>query len=179
MTSQDQMESNESSAGSRGEPVRGCRQQLHIVRLCEADAEKGAAATVAWLAAGIAPAYAGVTLDAAHVAAQLKNLLQLDGFVALALMDGDEIVGTYVGSCAPEWFTPDIVAYELFFGLREDYRSMRNARMLITAFEVIAKRLGASRVLLNCTSGYQYERVSVLYSRFGYTQIGAQFMKEV
>lgn len=98
-------------------------------------------------------------------------------FVHVAV-DGDNVIGFFVGSVAEYGFHDSRFAYDRLLFVSPTARGSVAARMLIKAFEEWAHESGATRILLGITTGVHTERTEKFYNKLGYSTVGVLTMKE-
>ena len=119
--------------------------------------------------------FSNCTYDAAKVAELMECLIGAEqGIVLVAEVDG-QVVGGLVGAVLPQWFGPDLQASDYAFFIHPDHRGMLAFR-LAAAFTKRAGELGAKRICLGNSTGYELERTKRLYERSGYELVGYNFV---
>lgn len=123
-------------------------------------------------AAGIIPKlpnYQNMAFSKVRLEYVLKhNLNPQSGFGCWVLTNSfDEIQGIGCGYCVPGLFSTDLVANDVFLYVEPQYRSLRNADTLITAFKSWAiKEKGAKLIVATHTSGLLTDEQMKTYAKF-------------
>lgn len=94
-----------------------------------------------------------------------------------------EIAGKFAGALGGILFSDpnnnDTVATELFWYVLPEYRYSIESIRLLVAFERWAKEMGAIRVSMMHTFGSQVEKLSGIYTKFGYRPLEVHYVKEI
>lgn len=120
-------------------------------------------------------AFSPLTLDMEKL---MGTLLGLQVRLRLAVSEG-KVVGCFAGYLQAPYFSADTVAYDLGWYVAKGSRGGVYAVRLLQDFEDWAKEQGAKLVVLAQTTGIAVAEVGQLYSRSGYTIVGACAMKEI
>lgn len=94
----------------------------------------------------------------------------------LSLIDG-VVVGCFAGYVAAPYFSSDLVGYDLGWYVDRERRGGTSGVRLLLDFEAWAKEQGAKTVILAQSTGIAAQGTARLYSRCGYTLVGACAMK--
>lgn len=122
--------------------------------------------------------YAAISFSEEKVAALMKHLIQVDGVVFVAEVDG-EIVGGIAGGVTEFWFSTEKQAFDYSFFLAPDARHGMQAVRLMVAFESWAKLRGARQVDMGITTDIHVDKSARLYTGMGYKDCGKLFVKEI
>lgn len=100
-----------------------------------------------------------------------------DGCVFVSEQRG-EIVGGFAGGITEQWFSTDVVAFDLSLFLHPQKRSGFTAIRLVRAFIAWAKSKGAREIQLGITTGMNEDGTSELYRSLGFEHRGTLFRME-
>lgn len=90
-----------------------------------------------------------------------------------------ELCGGIGGIVFPDPNTGDIIATEMFWYVKPEYRKGIAPLKLLQYYEAWAIEKGAKRIMMVCLTLLQNNRLTKLYDRYGYKKIETHFIKEV
>lgn len=94
------------------------------------------------------------------------------------IVDG-EIVGVFIGSIVPIFFSKETQAQDLIFYVLPEHRGSRWFIRTLKEFEQWAKDMGAFQVVLYTDTGINPEKLGKLLTTFKYNQTGLCYNKEI
>ena len=118
-----------------------------------------------------APSFNQMDYDSSKLL-QLGVMLSEQGGMFLAEKDDKEIIGMFLGVIVPHFFGQDLMANDLCFFIKKDYRGGTVAPRLVKAFEQWAWANGTKVLRFGVSTGVEAERTLKLYEKLGYTQTG-------
>jgi GNAT superfamily N-acetyltransferase len=125
------------------------------------------------------PNYANVEQDINHTRNMLTLYLGLDGLGCFFKEVDGKVVGLFMGIVAAQWFSPTLEMAEIMFWVRKDYRTTDLAVRLIRSMEEWATGIGAKRLIMASSSGFNTDGVEKFYNFMGYKTNAIQCVKEV
>lgn len=122
----------------------------------------------------------GMDVDYVHTARHMLFAIEDENqTIILAEECGEVLGGVWLRCGAPAW-TPQLMVNDLFLYVRRESRTYPLARQLILAIEKWAKTKNASKIFVGANSGVGGNKaMKALYKRFGYSEIGTNFTKEI
>lgn len=120
------------------------------------------------------PNYKGVVVDIDRISYVLRhNLSPSAGFQCWVLVTrGEKIVGVAAGYCNQGLITKEYIANDSFLCILPEYRNLKRANALISAYKEWALQRGATIVSASTRSGYRPEEFAVFMKRNGFEKIG-------
>lgn len=122
--------------------------------------------------------YAPISFSKEKVAALMRHLIEVEGVVFVAEVDG-EIVGGIAGSVTEFWFSTEKQAFDYSFFLAPEARHGMQAVRLMVAFENWAKLRGVRQIDMGITTDIHVDKSARLYTGMGYKECGKLFVKEI
>ena len=129
------------------------------------------------------PNYAMITADRARIEYVLRN--NIDNAVSFAgwvVCDTQDIPrGCGAGWCVKSLMSNDLVADDVFLWVEPEYRTLRNANLLIQTYVEWAKARGAKLIRASHTGGSfqpgtkDYELYNALLERQGFKPVGTVY----
>lgn len=101
-------------------------------------------------------------------------LLQKYGYIGWN--EGEELVGLVVPCITPHPQYPGLLATELIWAVKKEYRNKGVGSKLMTLYEDWAKGNGCSHIQVDNMGD---ERISKYYEKCGYTKVCESFIKEI
>lgn len=99
----------------------------------------------------------------------LRELITSDG----------ELVGLFIGSLVPIFFSTEYQAQDLIFYIQPEHRGKPWFLRTLLEFEKWAKQKGAFQVVLYSDTGIHPDKLTKLLERYSYIQSGICFNKEL
>ena len=90
-------------------------------------------------------------------------------FCLVAEKDG-LILGGLAGLILPDFFSPDVVGSEIFFGVRAQHRSIALAHDMIRVFTQVCFELGATTVRFNPSTDPKWSRYRAFLAKMGFVE---------
>lgn len=109
----------------------------------------------------------------------IVSLFDSGNLFCFAISEGGEFNGAIGGIVHPDLTSGDKVAMEVFWFMKPEVRSGRDALRLFDSYEQEAKARGCRRVMMVTICGLNDDRISELYKRRGYTEFERHFIKEI
>lgn len=122
--------------------------------------------------------YAPISFNEEKVATLMRYLIEKDGVVFVAEVDG-EIVGGIAGAITEFWFSSETQAFDYSFFLAPEARHGMQAVRLMSAFENWARIHGARQIDMGITTDINVDKSARLYTGMGYKECGKLFVKEI
>jgi GNAT superfamily N-acetyltransferase len=116
--------------------------------------------------------YGRYTYSVDKVAALCTELIKSPTGIALVAEQEGQLVGAFVGSVYPMWFSTELEASDYAMFVHPDYRRSAHALHMVRAFVEQAKSLGASRICIGNSTGFEPEKVRALYEMAGFKFVG-------
>lgn len=107
-------------------------------------------------------------------AGQFPNTLRF----RLAVKNGTAY-GAFYGNISRMFFCDELMAKDVGWWVRQDWRGSWAAICLLSDFEAWAKEKGCKKVMLGQSSGINIEVTTRLYENCGYRVIGANTVKDI
>jgi GNAT superfamily N-acetyltransferase len=119
------------------------------------------------------PNYVGTVPDEKRVRFLLENNQNNGTFLCLVLCDAqDKPVGGIGGYCTASMWSFDQVATDTYLYIKPEYRTLRNAMLLIRGYVQWAKARGAKLITGSHTAGFRAEEMSVLLKKMHFKPVG-------
>ena len=96
-------------------------------------------------------------------------LAQTSAFCLVAEKDG-LIIGSLAGMILPDFFSPDVAGNEVFFGVRQQYRSIALAHDMVKIFTQVCFELGATQVRFNPSTDPKWSRYRAFLAKMGFVE---------
>lgn len=122
--------------------------------------------------------FSDCTYEDSKVGALIQSLIAYDLGIVLVGEASGNVVGGLVGGVFPQWFGPDLQANDYAFYVHPLHRGTLPVR-LVAAFTKRARELGAKRICLGTSTGYELERTRALYEHSGYLITGYNFVHHI
>jgi len=87
--------------------------------------------------------------------------------------------GFLLGCLTWPWYRPLETATEMLLYVLPEHRTGTTAMRLIKKWEFLAKSRGAKVITAGTTIGYRTDAVTKLYTKLGFTHVGALYRKEI
>jgi hypothetical protein len=94
---------------------------------------------------------------------------QTSAFCLVAEKDG-LVIGGVAGIILPDFFSPDVAGNEIFFGVRENYRSIALAHDMVRVFTQVCLELGATNVRFNPSTDPKWSRYRGFLAKMGFVE---------
>lgn len=107
------------------------------------------------------------------------NVMNTQFFGNLAVDGEGTIVGGLVATISSPMFTYEAIAYDHFFYVRPDHRSLIAATTLVAGYVAWAKERKVRRVTLANSMGRNVDTFARLATRLGFEQIGTIHSMEI
>lgn len=117
-------------------------------------------------------AYVKYAFDDEKVTALCGHLIDSERGIALVIEHEGQIVGGLMASVYSMWFGDLLEASDFAVFIHPEFRGFSHAVRLIKEYVTQAKALGASRICLGNTTGYEPEKVKALYELAGFRTVG-------
>ena len=132
------------------------------------------------------PNYATIKCDRSRVEYVLRhNIDNAAAFCCWVVCDThDEVQGGAAGWCVMSLLSKDLVADDVFMFVLPEYRTLRNANMLLVAYKEWAQARGAKLIRASHTGGSfrpgtkEYDLFNALLTRQGFKPVGTIYHLE-
>ena len=94
---------------------------------------------------------------------------QSSAFCLVADKDG-LVLGGLAGIILPDFFSPDVAGNEIFFGVRQKYRSIALAHDMIRVFVQVCFELGATNIRFNPSTDPKWSRYRAFLAKMGFVE---------
>lgn len=139
------------------------------------DAEQSDIVALVQLGKEFADAAGLPDVDSESLQITLNNLMQ-DGILKVA--ENGSVQGAAGALVFPMyWNRYEMVAQELFWFLRPEYRNGSTGIKLLFALENAARAQGAKRIMMLCLDALEGDRVASIYQRLGYAPQERTYVK--
>lgn len=123
------------------------------------------------------PNYLNTTIDPTRLTGLLKHhSINSMSFGCWVLVDENDLpIGLIGATINPSFLTNDKIAHDSWLFVLPNWRTIRNANKLITAYKTWALKMGCVLIKGSCTGGYKEEEMAILMERNGFTPSGRLF----
>lgn len=103
---------------------------------------------------------------------------QPNAFCVLSKKD-DHYTGFFIGVVSPQWFGPELAAYDLALYVEPEHRGGFTSISMIRQFEAWAKQKQCSTINVGSSAEIATDITKKLYNRLGYRECGFVAHKEI
>lgn len=108
-----------------------------------------------------------------------KSFLTPEAVRAFIAVDGGEVIGGYLATAQRIATSDDIIAQEIFIGVRPDYYEKGVGARLIDDFNGWARAIGAKMAVTCSSLGVDNARADAFFTRHGFERFSSEFVRWV